>query len=352
MLGLVVGGFVVGRILTAILRRFARKSGSPAWTLATDAIGTPLVVAVVLLGLGLGIGSLELRARIADIFTSAIEFCLVLVLVSAVVRTYDAIHTGVLLPLGARPDSELDQHFFELVRAIARPLLWIAGIATALTGVGFDVSAVLAGMGIGGMAIALASQDTVANVFGGVLVLTERPFKTGDRIEVSGVEGWVQKINLRNTVVHDWYGRAVTIPNKRFTDEAVINVDAQPCYYEELCVRIDPGVTADEAETALVIIREVIEELDTTENSPWVTLKELALGHHEIEIWFGVALWKPAESARFNDYYAKISDAKNRVHLGILRRFAAAGIPLAVPVLLRSPRATAFRKRHLREVSR
>ena len=73
----------------------------------------------------------------------------------------------------SRPDASIDLHLFVVLRTLVNVLVWVVGVASALNSVGFEVSAVLAGLGIGGMA--LASQDTVANIFGGVLILLQRP---------------------------------------------------------------------------------------------------------------------------------------------------------------------------------
>lgn len=73
------------------------------------------------------------------------------------------------------------------------------GAGSALSSAGFNVSAVIAGLGIGGIAIAMASKDIVSNILGGVVVLTQRPFNIGNRIKVAGEDGWVQEVGLRAT---------------------------------------------------------------------------------------------------------------------------------------------------------
>lgn len=212
-----------------------------------------------------------------------------------------------------------------------RLLLWLVGIATALSGVGIEVSAVLAGLGIGGMAIALASQDTVANVFGGVLVLLQRPFKAGERIEVAGINGWVQAIGLRNTAVRNWYGRTVLIPNKKFTDSVLTNIDSQSAYVEELRLRFDPRTPAESVERGLQIIRQIAVECELLEKPSWVALDKIDRGYIEVEFWYSITKWSPKEQDRFADEYQKVCQAKTSVNLELLRRFEAAGIRLALP---------------------
>ena len=95
------------------------------------------------------------------------------------------------------------------------PLIWIIGIIVALNNAGYDVMALIAGLGIGGLALAMAAKDTVANVFGGFTIFTDRPFSMGDRIVISGFDGTVKEIGIRSTRLQTLAGREVSIPNSK-----------------------------------------------------------------------------------------------------------------------------------------
>ena len=336
---------LVGWAVSGFIRRLAARAPGAAPGLIANSVGSDVVGLFGVIGLRVAVSGVELPGAAADLVASACKFVTIVLMTRMVTAAYRTVHEQVLMPRGAAPDSRLDQHFYTLVYTVIRPVMWVAGVAMALNSVGFDVSAILAGMGIGGMALALASQDTVANVFGGLLVLTERPFKRGDRIEIAGMDGWVQNINLRNTVIMNWYGRLVTIPNKKFTDEVVVNVDAQSCYFEEAVVRLDPEHGADDVELAMKIIREILDEVDFLEKNPWVSLRALSHGFHEIEVWYGVMLWKEAEAERFANHYTKITAAHTLVNVAILRRFAQAGLSMAVPIYADYERPVAASRR-------
>nr|WP_255216269.1 mechanosensitive ion channel family protein [Pseudenhygromyxa sp. WMMC2535] len=249
------------------------------------------------------------------------------------VRAYDAVHQGLFLPYARRPETAIDLHVFSVLQTVVSVLLWAIGLASALASIGFEVTAVLAGLGIGGVAIALASQDTVSNFFGGLIVLTQRPFKVGDRIAVAGVDGWVQHLGFRTTIIKNWYGRDITVPNTQFTNSMVTNIDSQSCYYFEVRPRLDPRTTPAQLVEALKICRQVVlDHQDMLDEISWEAVDKIGHGYIEVEFWYAVSKWSPDERERFPNEYQKQCMAKTAVNLELLRRFEAAGIVLALPM--------------------
>jgi MscS family membrane protein len=330
--GLVVGAVLLGRLLVSVLHASARKLGSGLVVVITEELSAPLTVIATLLGVRLAVESLALPAALGVVVAQGVKFFIAVSLTWLLVSVYDAFHRSVFEPQARKPDSSVELHLLMVLRTVAHVLVWLAGLATALNSVGFEVTAVLAGLGIGGMALALASQDTVSNIFGGVIVLTQRPFKVGERIEVNGINGWVQKIGLRMTTVTNWYGRQVQIPNKVFTDGVVTNIDSQGCYYQEARLRIEPWTPPAKVEEALVILHGVIADNDLLLKSGWAALDKVEPGYLELEFWYAVAKWSVNEQAQIGNEYEKICQAKTRVNLEVLRRFEAAGIRMALPL--------------------
>jgi MscS family membrane protein len=104
----------------------------------------------------------------------------------------------------------------------------IAGAVSAAKHVGYDLGAVVAGLGIGGLAFAFAAQDTIGNLFGGIAVFVDAPFRMGDRVKIAGFEGWVRDIGLRTSKLETLDGRRLTIPNSTFSKSVIENVSSEP----------------------------------------------------------------------------------------------------------------------------
>lgn len=329
---ILIGALILGRILSAVAKAIGSKLKSPFLASAAAGVSGPLTTLVLIFGVRIAGESLELPGGVKDLTAKAVVFLSVITLTWLVANAYDAINKGVFEPYARKPNAAVELHVFAVLRTVVNVVVWLIGVASALNSVGFEVSAILAGLGIGGMALALASQDTVANFFGGVLVLTQRPFKVGERIEVGGINGWVHQFGLRNTIIKNWYGRVVLIPNKKFTDSVVVNIDSQQVYYQEARLRLAPETTPDEMERALQILRDIVKDGELLDKTPWVSFDHIDHGFFEIEFWYAILKWTPKESSKIPNEYEKICLGKTWVNLEILKRFQAAGIRLALPL--------------------
>lgn len=100
----------------------------------------------------------------------------------------------------------------------------VVGTLIFLQNLGIDVTALLAGLGIGGVALAFAAQDTVANVFGTITILLDTPFKIGDRVRILDVDGFVEEVGFRSTTLRTQYNSLITIPNSTVAKEKIDNL--------------------------------------------------------------------------------------------------------------------------------
>lgn len=328
---------ILGRLISVVAKSMAARLGSPFVAAMVAGTSAPLTWFVCLLGLRVAAESLVLSSGVHNLLGKSVTFASVLVITWIISNVYDAVHKTVFEPYASRPDASIDLHLFVVLRTIVNVLVWVVGISSGLNSVGFEVSAVLAGLGIGGMALALASQDTVANIFGGVLILLQRPFKLGERVEVAGVNGWVVQIGLRNTLIKNWYGQSVLIPNKKFTDSIVTNIDSQSVYYQEVRLRLDPLTSPQQVELALQILKDIVRDVEHMHPTPWVMLDKFGAGFIEVEFWYGIMRWQPIEAAQIPNEYEKICRTKTKVNLEIMQRFAQAGLRFAIPLAVHVP---------------
>lgn len=120
-------------------------------------------------------------------------------------------------------DFKIDKLLAPFMSKVFRLILMIICIAAIATEWGFNVNGFVAGLGIGGLAFALAAKDTLANAFGGAVLITEKPFTLGDWILVDGVEGTVEDINFRSTKIRKFNKSVVTVPNSIVAISNIIN---------------------------------------------------------------------------------------------------------------------------------
>ena len=118
---------------------------------------------------------------------------------------------------------DLSKSVINFITAVFNVIVVIIALFALLTEFGFDVYTLLAGLGIGGLTVALAAQDSASNFFGGLVIIFEKPFEIGDRIVCAEVEGTVEDINLRSTKVRTDDGSLTIVPNAKISGAAITN---------------------------------------------------------------------------------------------------------------------------------
>ena len=129
-----------------------------------------------------------------------------------------------LKQLTAKTQTDLDDHLVPLAVRSLRIFLVLMGVLFALQNLGINIVSVLAGLGLGGLAFALAAKDAAANLFGSIMILIDRPFKVGDWIKTPNIEGTVEDIGFRSTRVRTFYNSLVSVPNSALANANIDNM--------------------------------------------------------------------------------------------------------------------------------
>ncbi len=317
--GGVVFGKLIFRWISNRMRRVAAKTASDLDDLILERIEGPLALGAVLLGFWLGYGHLHFGEQVDQFMDNAFSVSIALVLTWMFARLTDSLVGSTLTKRGEKSDSSMLAQMAPILRKTSRSTVWVLGIIMAMTNAGYDVAALLAGVGIGGLALGLAAKDFVGNIFGGITVFIDKPFVVGDRVQVAGVDGIVAEIGIRSTRVNTLAGRMVTIPNHKFTDSVVENVTAEPTRKVRLELGLTYDTTPERMEEALAIVRRIVEKHIGTKN--------------DTIIWFSA----------FGDFSLKISAiyyvrkeadvclTPGAVNIEVLRQFKEAGLDFAFP---------------------
>ena len=120
--------------------------------------------------------------------------------------------------------SKLDDQLVPLARTAGKIFVGAIGAIFVLQNLNVNITSLIAGLGLGGLAIALAAQDTLKNVLGGATILADRPFQVGDWVIVGDIEGTVEQVGFRSTRIRTFADSLITVPNARMSDTAVNNM--------------------------------------------------------------------------------------------------------------------------------
>ena len=122
-----------------------------------------------------------------------------------------------------RTENKLDDQLVPLIRKSLRFFVVTMGIILILQNNGYNVASLIAGLGIGGLAVALAARDTLANFFGSITIFLDRPFRIGDWVTIGKVEGVVEEVGFRSTRIRTFYNSLVSVPNSNVSNSDIDN---------------------------------------------------------------------------------------------------------------------------------
>ncbi len=224
----------------------------------------------------------------------------------------------------ASTDSTIDDVFAPLVGKTLRVFIVIIGgilIIQNLTGV--KIGPLLASLGIGGIAIALAAKDSIANFFGTLTILFDKPFQVGERVIIDNYDGVVQDVGFRSTRIRTLTGHLVTIPNEKVVNSGLENIGKRPHIRWLTNITITYDTPPNKVEKAVSIINEILNDHEGMH--PDFPPRVYFNGFNDWSLNIMVIAWyHPAN-------YWDMQEWLQRTCLEILRRFNDEGIDFAFP---------------------
>jgi MscS family membrane protein len=224
--------FGIGKIaywvMSRIVRTFTARTKTQIDDLIIDLIDTPIVVLIGLAGLKVGVDQLSLNLKAAGIIDKVIFILFILNVSWVIINLVDAFIKNYLKPMAEKSKNGIDDAVASVAARIVKIILWAVVILAILSNLGYNISALIAGLGIGGLAIALAAQDLLSNLFGGFAILSDKPFKIGDRIRWGTNDGFVREIGFRTTRVETLEGTVLVVSNSELAKLTVENISKEP----------------------------------------------------------------------------------------------------------------------------
>ena len=316
----------VGVSLVALLFRAALTSGLRRWfgpanvQLFLSAIRLPSILWCLVLGLFVAISVVEMPPRLKEPLHTLLQAAIILSVTFTV--------AGVLSSLAAAAGERraLGLGMTGLVRTAVRGAILAIGALVLLDALGVQITPLLTALGVGGLAVALALQDTLSNVFAGVHLLADKPIRVGDYVKIADtIEGYVVDVGWRSTRVRMLQNNVVIVPNKRVAESIVINYD-MPERRMALLLPVSVSYASDPDEVERVLIdeaRRAVGEVAGLVGEP-PPMARLIPGFGAYSLDFTLV----CQVASFVDQYAVQHELRKR----ILRRLRAESIDIPFPV--------------------
>lgn len=284
--------FILKRVLAAGvlvgLRRLAHQNKQSMVANVLDAFALPLQVLVMLVGVYFAIELLQLPEAITSTLFEVLSILAGFSVFWAMFRAVEPIGVSfnrLIGRFGAGLGDDLRQFFIRGVKT----LIVVIGIVILLEGWGIDVSAFLGGLGLAGMAVALAAKDSVANIFGGLTIFADNLYKRGDWVETPHFEGTVEVVGLRATKVRTFSKALVTMPNAQIVDSPVINWSRMTHRRIKMVLGLEYRTTAKQMEAIVDQLRDFLkndEDVAQTDVAQMVHLSDFGASSINIDLYY------------------------------------------------------------------
>jgi len=275
-----------------------------------------VVVFVLLLNIGLNIFDWSSTARL--------YLSKGMIVVVADSLTYLAVKVlGVLLQnWKRRHEQEVDRKFndqlFSVIRVSLNTFLIVVAVLVTAQNLNINITAAIASLSIGGLAVGLAAQDTLGNLFGAVAVFVDKPFRVGDQIKLEGAEGTVEAVGLRSTRLRNPEGQLVAIPSKTMGNAIITNLTRRPHIKTVLNFSLARTLPAVKVKRAIALLEEVYRGHPMTQDV-WVSFNQFSGAGLNIMV---VYWWKGTD-------YQKYLSSIQEMNLAVKERFDAEEIAFA-----------------------
>jgi MscS family membrane protein len=322
--GFLVGGVLLRRVVTNIIFFYLKKLAARTETTLDDklfpALENPTATFVMLLGIFSSLKVLKLSDNTDHYVSMGSTIAFSAAIFWGLYRAFDAVleHTHEI----ARERQMGVAAFMPWIKKTLITLFVVLGVLVTIQSLGYDVKAALGALGIGGLAFALAAQDTIANIFGSVVVATDQPFRIGETVTIGSHTGTVEDIGLRSTKIRKVDRSLVTVPNRTVANESIVNLSRFTARRVEQVIGVTYEARAEQLEGLVAEIRRII-EADPAVNPADTHVYFRDFSASSMDIWIVYVLKSPD--------FAQHMQARQRLNLAIMRAVEARGLAFAFP---------------------
>jgi len=306
-------------IVIKSLKRFFDKTRNQIDNKLLDAIRKPLSFLFVIIGIYISFLILELDTELSHKILKALVLITIFWTIFNLVSTFEEVFYRVGEKLGREYAKEISSFVSKLVKIF----LVLLALIVVLQEFGINVSALVASLGIGGLAVALAARDTVANLFGGITVLFDRAFRLGDWVKVGDVEGVVEDLGLRTTKVRTFEKSLVIVPNQMFATTPIENFSKRSVRRIKMYIGLTYDTTRKQIEKILEDIRNMLKEHPKISNKHTQLVYFTDFGESSLNIF----IYCFTDTTNWNEYL----EIKEDVNLKIMEIVERNGAEFAFP---------------------
>jgi MscS family membrane protein len=290
--------WVIGYFLIRILKKVLNNS--PVIDKYIDPISHPISFLIVISILSAFLPLLEIPIQF-NVWVATITKALFPITITIIVYRSSDLIADFYSVLASRTETTVDDQLIPLVQKVIKIIIVILGLLYLLSVLGVEITPLLAGASVGGLALALAAQDTLKNFFGSITIYTDSPFEVGDWIVFDGGEGVVEEIRVRSTRIRTFHNSVISVPNGILADLKIDNMGRRRFRRFRTQIGITYDTPPDLIDAYITGLRAIVREHPKTKNDPYeISLNDFGPSSLNIlvYIFFEVENWSQELKAR------------------------------------------------------
>ena len=265
---IILGAIIIVKLLSLlgkkVIKPFVTGTDNHLDDVIFYSLEAPVKFAIILLGIWIAIH----RLVYPDSFVKVVDNAYSILIVLDITWFFGRLFSSLLQVYWGKQSNGQANKMMPIIKRTILVIVWLIGIVMALSNVGVNISALLGTLCIGGIAFALAAQDTVKNVFGAFTILTDKPFSIGDTIRVDSYEGTVVDVGVRSTKIMNYDKRIITFPNYKITDTSIVNISSEPMRRVVLNLGLTYDTTSEKMKEALELLKSIPKRVENVSSNP------------------------------------------------------------------------------------
>lgn len=312
-------GKIIYYIFKTYVRRFTEKTKTEIDDIIIDMIEEPLVVFLVIIGLWLSIFLfINLDPSAMSLTTEIRDVLIVIDIIWLISRLFDKLFDIYVVPYAKKTKSKLDDQLIPILKDGIRLIIFGIGFLFIIQNAGYDITAILGGLGIAGLAVAMAARTSLEDVLGGAVIFANQPFELYDFVKFGDFSGTVEEINLRYCRLKTLDGTELIVPNSVIAKTVIENYSRSEKRRVDMKIGVVYETSYKKLEKAKQILKNIINRINGVDN-PTVYVEEF--GDFAIII-------------RFRYYVTDVSkrlELIDKVNMEIKKEFDKSKIEFAYP---------------------
>jgi MscS family membrane protein len=327
MSGIIALAFFLGKILKFSFNRTAPKLKAHDQVLLSivfESAARSITFLVFAFGLRIALSFLIIAEGIQGLVFTSVEVLIVLSIAHFFYRQIDVIDTWLQRFSREADDSQIDDMLIPIVgKTIRVTVVILAILQIAQTLSDQPITSILAGIGIGGLALGLAAQDTIRNFFGSMMIFADKPFNVGELINLEDKLGVILEVGVRTTKIRTLDGHMLTVPNGQLANMTIHNIGKRPFIRRVFDITITYDTPPDKVKQAVEILKEILEDHEgmNPDFPPRVYFDEMNSDSLNLKCFYW---YHPPDFWQYMDFTQWVNSE-------IFRRFNEEGIDFAFP---------------------